>query len=205
MNKMEAKIYMELECADDGVFDVSDNYYGDGNSYIDAMRAEDRKYANMAYDFVSNFGNNVSSKTAKFHMGNTASTKVKSKLYAAGIDLKGSDGNTETVDNLITYCVQGDSPVFIFKFDMDSIDAEFEEELSTWSGEHDRVSEYKGSIGADKVWVNEPVRDFKMEFLNKANEKKYVSLEGCKLLQYDDGDGEYAVIVEKITLIDSLG
>ena len=50
----------------------------------------------------------------------------------------------------------------------------------------------------------EPVRDFKMEFLNKANEKTYVSLEDCKILQYDESDCEYAVIVGKITLIDSL-
>ena len=196
---MKAKIYVELEYLDDSIFDAPDDYYSGQNGYVDAIRAEDERNIDVADNFVRNMGNNIGSGTAKFG-GVGKFANAESRMHCADVEVMGDDGKPETVDNIITYCVRGLTPVFILKFDMTTVDADFEDDLSGWCGEHDRVN---GSENGT-TWSMEPVRDFKMEFLNKANEKTYVSLEDCKILQYDESDGEYAVIVGKITLIDSL-
>jgi len=83
------------------------------------------------------------------------------------------------------------------------MDEEFEEDYNFWVDEHESLNQYKDKLGEEKIWENEPTRTFYVEFLNKANETKYVRFENCKIIDKGDDD-EYAILAEKITLIDNI-
>ena len=200
---MKIKLYLQLENFDDGDFDVRNDYYSSDEAFFDAMDAENKKYSNVAYNAVSNLGNLVGKRTAKFNSLKTSSKNAKQNNYMAEAILYDEDNNDETVDRLITDCVSQDVVVSIIKFNREAMDEEFEEDLNFWIDEHTNINQYKDKLGEDKVWENEPVRSFKAEFINNAGETKYVLFENCKLLD-KEGDDEYSVLSEKITLIDSL-
>ena len=113
------------------------------------------------------------------------------------------NGSDETVDNLITSCVSQDVVVNIVKFNRDSMDEEFEEDYNFWVDEHNKINSYKDAIGEDKAWENEPTRTFYGEFLNNAGETKFVRFENCKIIDKGEDD-EYAILSEKITLVDKI-
>ena len=199
---MNVTLYIKLEGFNDGDFDMSNDYYKSDDEFFDAMDMENKKYSNVAYDAIGNLGNNIGKKTAKFNLS-TNSKNAKEDNYKSEALLFDENGNDETVDNLITNCVSQDVVINIIKFNRDSMDEEFEEDYNFWVDEHEKLSQYKDALGEDKIWENEPTRTLYVEFINKANETKYARFENCKILQKGDED-EYAVLAEKITLIDSL-
>lgn len=200
---MNVKLYLKLEGFDDGDFDVRNDYYKSDDEFFDAMDRENKKFSNVAYDVVSNLGNNVGNKTAKISYTSNNSKNVKENNYKSEALLFDEKGNDETVDNLISNSLSQDVVINIIKFNRDSMDEEFEEDYNFWVDEHEKLSEYKDKLGEDKIWQNEPTRTFYVEFLNKANETKYVKFENCKILDKGEID-EYAVLSEKITLIDKI-
>ncbi len=200
---MNVKLYLKLEGFDDGDFDVRNDYYKSDDEFFDAMDRENKKFSNVAYDVVSNLGNNVGNKTAKFSYASNNSKNVKENNYKSEALLFDENGNDETVDNLISNALSQDVVINIIKFNRDSMDEEFEEDYNFWVDEHEKLSEYKDKLGEDKIWQNEPTRTFYVEFLNKANETKYVRFENCKILDKGEND-EYAVLSEKITLVDKI-
>lgn len=199
---MNVTLYIKLEGFNDGDFDMRNDYYKSDDEFFDAMDRENKKYSNVAYDAIGNLGNNIGKKTAKFNLS-TNSKNAKEDNYKSEALLFDENGNDETVDNLITNCVSQDVVINIIKFNRDSMDEEFEEDYNFWIDEHEKLSQYKDVLGEDKIWENEPTRTLYVEFINKANETKYARFENCKILQKGDED-EYAVLAEKITLIDSL-
>jgi hypothetical protein len=58
-------------------------------------------------------------------------------------------------------------------------------------------------LGEDKVWENEPTRNLKVEFINNAWETKYAMYVNCKVLE-QEGNDEYAILAEKIILLDEI-
>lgn len=202
---MKITLYIKMEGYDDGDFDVNNNYYASDEEFFDAMERENKKYSNVAFDVVSNLGNNINNGTAKFgnYTKNKSSKNAKENTYRSEAVLLDEKGNDETVDNLITKCVSQDVVVNIIKFNRESMDEEFEEDYNFWVDEHRNINKYKDKLGEEKVWENEPVRTLYVEFLNKANETKYVRYENCKILDFD-GNDECAVLAEKITLIENI-
>lgn len=199
---MNVTLYIKLEGFNDGDFDMRNDYYKSDDEFFDVMDRENKKYSNVAYDAIGNLGNNIGKKTAKFNLS-TNSKNAKEDNYKSEALLFDENGNDETVDNLITNCVSQDVVINIIKFNRDSMDEEFEEDYNFWIDEHEKLSQYKDALGENKIWENEPTRTLYVEFINKANETKYARFENCKILQKGDED-EYAVLAEKITLIDSL-
>lgn len=200
---MKVTLYLKLEGFNDGDFDVRNDYYKSDDEFFDAMDRENKKYSNVAYDVVSGLGGLSGNRTAKFGGFSNATKNATENNYKSEALLYDEKGNEETVDNIITNAVSQDVVINIIKFNRDSMDEEFEEDYNFWVGDHESLSQYKDKIGEDKVWENEPTRTFYVEFTNKANETKYVRFENCKILDKGDDD-EYAVLAEKITLIDNL-
>ena len=200
---MNVKLYLQLENFNDGDFDVRNDYYASDEEFFAAAEAENKKYSNVAYDAVSNLGNLVGNRTAKFGQVKVNTKNANQYNYMAEAILFDEDKNDETVDKLITDCVSQDVVVSIIKFNRDSMDEEFEEDFNFWVDEHLNINKYKNELGEDKVWKNEPVRTFKLEFINNAGEVKHALLENCRILD-KEGDDEYSILSEKITLIDSL-
>ena len=63
---MDVKVYLLIDSYDDGDFDVSNTYYKSDEEYFAKMEREEQMYSNVAYDVVSNLGNNSKGKTASF-------------------------------------------------------------------------------------------------------------------------------------------
>ena len=199
---MKVTLYLKLEGFDDGDFDVSNNYYESDEAFFDAMDKENKKYSNVAFDAISNLGNNIKSKTAKFS-NSSIGKNAKENNYKSEALLLDESGKDETVDNLITNSLTQDVVVNIIKFNRESMDEEFEEDYNFWVDEHENLNQYKDKLGEEKIWENEPTRTFYVEFLNKANETKYVRFENCKIIDKGDND-EYAILAEKINLIENI-
>ena len=200
---MKITIYLKLEGFNDGDFDIRNDYYKSDDEFFDAMDAENKKFSNVAYDAISNLGNNINNKTAKLNFSKAQSKNAKENNYRSEALLFDENGNDETVDNIISNALSQDVVINIIKFNRDSMDEEFEEDYNFWISDHEKLSQYKDKLGEDKVWKNEPTRTFYVEFLNKANEIKYVRFENCKILEKGDED-EYAVLSEKISLIENI-
>lgn len=203
---MNITLYLKLEGFDDGDFDMRNDYYSSDDEFFDAMDRENKKYSNVAYDALSGLGNLSGNKTAKFNQTLSKSSKnVKENNYKSEALLFDENGNDETVDNLISNAVSQDVVVNIIKFNRESMDEEFEEDYNLWVEEHEKLNipKYKEALGEERVWQNEPIRTFYVEFLNKANETKYIRFDNCKILD-KGGDDEYAILAEKITLVENI-
>ena len=200
---MNVTLYLKLEYYENGDFDVSNDYYKSNEEFFDAMDRENKKYSNVAYDAISSLGKNSSNKTVKIGKLSNSTKEATENAYKSEAILYNENGNDETVDELITTCVSQDVSVNIIKFNRESMDEEFEEDYNFWVDEHNNINQYKEALGEDKVFENEPIRTFYAEFVNNAGEKKFVRLENCKILDKGDED-EYAILSEKITLIDNI-
>lgn len=202
---MNVTLYIKLEGFNDGDFDVSNDYYKSDEEFFDAMDRENKKYSNITKDALWHINNKKRNVTASFGKLSTSTKNAEENNYKSEALLLDETGKDETVDNLIANCISQDVVVNIIKFNRDNMDEEFEEDYNFWVDEHEKLNDpkYKDALGEDKIWENEPIRTFYVEFLNKANETKYVRFENCKLLEKENED-EYAILAEKITLIDSL-
>jgi len=211
---MKVTLYLKLEGFDDGDFDVNNDYYKSNQEFFDAMDRENKKYSGVTKDslwYIENKRRGIAttfespSKDSKNATYRSLSKNAKENNYKSEAILFDEKGNDETVDDLITTCVSQDVSVNIIKFNRDSMDEEFEEDYNFWIEEHENINnpKYKDALGEDKVFENEPIRTFYAEFLNNAGEKKFVRLENCKILDKGDED-EYAILSEKITLIDNI-
>ena len=209
---MNVTLYIEMENYEDGDFDISNDYYKSDEEFFDAMDRENKKYSGVTKDslwyiknkrrgIVTTFENpSKDSKNATFR---SLSKNAKENNYKSEAIILNENGEDETVDNLITNCVSQDVVVNIIKFNRDNMDEEFEEDFNFWVDEHKNINKYKDKIGEDKVFENEPTRNFKVEFKNNANETKYAMYVNCKILE-EEGNDEYAILAEKIILIDNL-
>ena len=209
---MNVTLYIEMENYEDGDFDISNDYYKSDEEFFDAMDRENKKYSGVTKDslwYIENKRRGIvttfesTSKDSKNATFRSLSKNAKENNYKSEAIILNEKGEDETVDNLITNCVSQDVVVNIIKFNRDSMDEEFEEDFNFWVDEHKNISKYKDKIGEDKVFENEPTRNFKVEFKNNANETKYAMYVNCKILE-EEGNDEYAILAEKIILIDNL-
>lgn len=200
---MNVTLYLEMENYEDGDFDISNDYYKSDEEFFDAMDRENKRYSNVAYDAVSELGNLSNRNVAKFVNQNKGGKNATTNNYKSEAIILNENGEDETVDNLIANCVSQDVVVNIIRFNRDNMDEEFEEDFNFWIDEHNNINQYKDKLGEDKVWENEPTRNFKIEFKNNANETKYAMYVNCKVLE-QEGNDEYAILAEKIILLDNL-
>lgn len=197
---MTVTFHLSLDIFDDGDFDTRQDYYKSDEEYFDTVQKEVDKYSNVAYDVVSNLGNISKGKTAGFtsHQYNQSQKEYPS-YKAENVKVIGDNGEEETVDGLITKCVGQDVVIYKLEFDATNIDAEFEEDYLNWVGDHNSLSQYVDMLGEEKVWTNEPVRTYKVEFTNDAGEQKFVEFERCKIIETSRSNVYTCVIlVEKI-------
>ena len=141
--------------------------------------------------------------SAKFGSLYKTTKNAKANNYKSEAIILDETGKDETVDNLIANCVSQDVVVNIIRFNRDKMDEEFEEDFNFWIDDHNNINQYKDQLGEDKVWENEPTRNLKVEFINNAGETKYAMYVNCKVLE-QEGNDEYAILAEKIILLDEI-
>ena len=205
---MEVTLYLPYYDYNDGAFDVNDEYYNE-NEYIDAISSEYNKNKDIVFNSMLDYNNgsrNVFTGTdgQTYKFGSKVSQNEDKVAYSSceGV-LYNEDGEKDDVDQLIEKFAKQESFVEMIEFNMDTPEEEFETELSLWTKEHSNINAYKSQQGEEWAWVNEPQRNVKIAFKNKANDDVYAVLENCKIMDIVDRN-MYIVFVEKISLIDRI-
>lgn len=205
---MEATLYLPYYDYNDGLFDVSNDYYN-SDEYARKVSDEYNKSKDVVYNSMLDMKNGSSSvfvggdgQTYKFGQKSDYSEEKVAYSSCESV-IYNSDGKEETVDEVITHFVKMEPFVCMVELDMDTSEEEFETELSMWNNEHCNINKYKASGGEEWVWGNEPKRNLKMKFLNNGNETVYAVLENCKIMDRVEYN-MFIVYVEKIRLIDNI-
>ena len=194
---MKINVHILIESFDDGDFDVSNTYYKSDEEYFSKMRAEEQMYSNVAYDVVNNLGSNSKGKTASFQLKNIYEND-NAKYFSCPAEIYDADHNEETVDNIITYCFSNDVVINTIAFNMEEMCDEFYENIRFWESDHVEINKHINELGEDKVWKNEPLRNLKIEFVNKANETKFANLINCRILEINNN--EFTILSERFEL-----
>ena len=205
---MKVTLYLPYYDYNDDVFNVNDKYYGDGE-YANAIADEFNKNKDIVYNSMLDYNNGarnafVGSDGQTYKLGQKTSQNEDKVAYASceGV-IYNEDGETDNVDLLIGHFAKQESFVEMVEFDMDTPEEEFETELSLWTKEHTSINKYKPLRGEEWAWGNEPKRNVKISFKNKANETIYAVLEDCKIMDIVDRN-MYILFVDKISLIDKI-
>ena len=206
---MNITVYLPYYEYNDNDFEVDKDYYKSNDEYFNAIRENIQSTRNDVIQGMNNYMNNGSVKAYKDEYGQTyryankereGEDKVAySKCEALIYD---SNGKEETVDNFISDYVSKEMQLYVFKFNLDTSDEEFEQELNLWTTEHNKIQKYN-ERDEDWVFENEPIRNIKIKFTNNANEEKYAELVNCKLMEKQSLN-IYVVLVEEIKLIDKI-
>lgn len=205
---MEVTLYLPYYDYNDGAFDVNNDYY-DENEYINAVSSEYNKNKDIIYNSVMDAKNGVGSllqggdgQTYKFGQKTSQSedkvaySKCNGTLYDIG-------GSKDTVDGFIEKFAAQKQFLEIVEFDLDTVEEEFETEISLWVKEHNNINSYADKLGEDWVLAKEPKRNIKLHFKNNANEDIFAVLEDCKIMDIIE-DNSFILFVERITLIDNI-
>lgn len=205
---MEVTLYLPYYDYNDGVFDVNNDYY-DEDEYINAVSSEYNKNKDIIYNSVMDAKNGVGSllqggdgQTYKFGQKTSQSedkvaySKCNGTLYDIG-------GSKDTVDGFIKKFAAQKQFLEIVEFDLDTVEEEFETEISLWVKEHNNINSYADKLGEDWVLAKEPKRNIKLHFKNNANEDIFAVLEDCKIMDIIE-DNSFILFVERITLIDNI-
>ena len=205
---MEVTLYLPYYDYNDGAFDVNDDYY-DEDEYINAVSSEYNKNKDIVYNSVMDAKNGVGSllqggdgQAYKFGQKTSQSedkvaySKCNGTLYDIG-------GSKDTVDGFIKKFAAQKQFLEIVEFDLDTVEEEFETEISLWVKEHNNINSYADKLGEDWVLAKEPKRNIKLHFKNNANEDIFAVLEDCKIMDIIE-DNSFILFVERITLIDNI-
>jgi hypothetical protein len=205
---MEVTLYLPYYDYNDGAFDVNNDYY-DEDEYINAVSSEYNKNKDIIYNSVMDAKNGVGSllqggdgQTYKFGQKTSQSedkvaySKCNGTLYDIG-------GSKDTVDGFIKKFAAQKQFLEIVEFDLDTVEEEFETEISLWVKEHNNINSYADKLGEDWVLAKEPKRNIKLHFKNNANEDIFAVLEDCKIMDIIE-DNSFILFVERITLIDNI-
>lgn len=206
---MNITVYLPYYEYNDNDFEVDKDYYKSNDEYFNAIRENIQSTRNDVIQGMNNYMNNGSVKAYKDEYGQTYRYANKerenedkvaySKCEAFIYD---SNGKEETVDNFISDYVSKEMQLYVFKFNLDTADEEFEQEVNLWTTEHNKIQKYN-ERDEDWVFENEPIRNIKIKFTNNANEEKYAELVNCKLMEKQSLN-IYVVLVEEIKLIDKI-
>lgn len=204
---MEVTIYLPYYDYNDSSFDVNDNYYSSEEDYINAVSNEYNKSKDIVYNSMAMHKKGgsligVDGNMYKFGQSHYDSDDRISYSKCESV-IFNDEGKEDDVDTIIEHFAKQESFVEMIELNLDTSEEEFESEISLWSREHNKINKYKNKLGEEWVWVNEPKRDIKLHFKNKANEDIYAVFENCKIMDKVDTN-MYIVFVEKINLIDNI-
>ena len=205
---MEVTLYLPYYDYNDGAFDVNNDYYNE-EDYINAVSSEYNKNKDIVFNSMLDAKNGSGSlvqgsdgQTYKFGQ-QTAQSEEKVTFSKCGGTLLDVDGEDETVDKFIEKFARQEQFLEIIEFNLDTVEEEFETEVSLWVKEHNNINQYADKLGEEWVLAKEPKRNIKVQFKNNANQDVYAVLEDCKIMDIVD-DNMFAIFVERITLIDNI-
>lgn len=206
---MEVTLYLPYYDYNDGAFDVSDDYYKNEGDYAKMIEQEYNKNKDIVYNSMLDAKNGSTSLVQgsdgqMYKFGQKTSQNEEKVAYSKceGV-LSSIDGSDETIDGFIEKFASQKQFLEIVNFDLDTIEEEFETEITLWVREHNSINKYGEKLGDDWVLAKEPKRNLKVHFKNKSNEDIYAVLEDCKIMDIID-NSSFILFVERITLVDKI-
>ena len=191
---MKIKLGLPYNTYDDGDFDSKSEMTDD--EFFDRLEREESMSKGIANDFV--MGRRFNTRGAASFNAAARHNEGKVRVVHAEADISGPDGEEVTVDSLVSMCVNPDVGVFRVIFNPDEMDEEFEENLNFWNEEHVSINSYIDKMGEDWVFTNEPVRNLRIDYLNKAGEEKHAEIVNCRILD-KESITNYLILFDKIT------
>lgn len=200
---------MPYESIDDGVFSISEDYYGQGEYEKAIEREHERTRGVDLYESVYNSkkaaGGVFEGSDGKMYSVNQESGQGQGKVAYSACDgmLYDDTGEEDTVDRLISMFASQSRFVEMASFDGDTMEEDFESELSLWLREHSRIASRVDEFGDEWVLAHEPRRVIGVRFTNNAGEDVYAFLEDCMVMDVADGDS-VILLVGRMTLTDKI-
>lgn len=203
---MKVKVYMPYFSYTNDDFDV-ENAYKSESDYVKAMEeaynsTKDIITETMSGSYSGNF-TGTDGNTYKFG----AKEAKKDKISFTGCEcvIYNEAGKPDSVDGLIDHFAKGDDFLETIVADLDGAPEEFLTQWGSWIGEHKRVNRAgeEGRKNGEWCWINQPVRELRIEFKNKANETVYAKLINCKIAE-STVKNMILIFTEKLDLIDKI-
>ena len=205
---MEVMLYLPYYDYNDGAFDVNNDYYNE-EDYINAVSNEYNKNKDIVFNSMLDAKNGSGSlvqgsdgQTYKFGQQTAQSEEKVAFSKCEGV-LWDIGGSKDTVDGFIDKFAKQEQFLEIVEFNLDTVEEEFETEVSLWVKEHNNINQYADKLGEEWVLAKEPKRNIKVQFKNNANQDIYAVLEDCKIMDIIE-DNSFILYVERITLIDNI-
>lgn len=212
---MKITAYLPYFGYNDSKFDAQDSTVN-GQDYADMLEKE----YNKSKSVIDSFMNGKESPTTAlksddgqiYHFGQNNALYAPKMLYSKSSTIMlDADDQEETVDTLIDHYARQE--MFISKLEfMEDMEEDFELELSLWKNEHNKLNSYKdkgskfitdrnGNKEPIDEWIlkNEPVRNIRISFLNKANVMTFAELQNCKIIDIEKNN-KIDLLVESIAL-----
>lgn len=208
---MKAEFYLPYYSAfEDGSFDVNSDFYKTNADYFNAMADSVAKTENGIMNGMMNYERGGTLNDFRGTDGQTYAFRGNQQGKADKVDYAKCDGvllnaedNTDCiVDKFIEDFVSKDVHLYTINLDLDSSDEDFEQELNLWNRDHENIQKYSETKGNDWILDNEPMRNIRMKFKNKANDIVTADLVNCKIME-KHGITAYVILVEEINLIDN--
>lgn len=206
---MEVTLYLPYYDYNDEGFDVNEDFYKDGDEYVKAVSDEYDKNKDIVFnsmmDAKNGSGSLLRSTDDKTYVFSTKTSQSEEKVVytSSKSTLYNDEGKEETVDKLITHYVDGKPFIEMIEFDDSTSEDEFISEVSLWVREHNSINKYRDFKGEEWTLRNEPLRNLRVHFINKANEDIYAVLDNCKILDIVD-EKTMIIYINKIRLIDKI-
>ena len=215
---MKVSAYLPYFDYNDSKFDIQ-NSTVNGQDYADMLEKEYNRSKGAIDSFMS--GKEIPTTALKsddgqtYHFGQNKAQNEPKMLYSkSSAIILDTDDKDETVDTLIEHFARQE--MFISKLEfMNDMEEDFEIELTLWKNEHNKLNSYKDKgyklftdRNGDRMpideWIlkNEPVRNVRIAFLNKANTMIYAELKNCKIIDIEKNN-KIDLLVESIELIDN--
>ena len=198
-------IYMPYLDYNDSAFDIEGTYSG-SEDYIKKLQEEYEKSKDVVFNTMldGNIGSYIGDNGASYKIGQVESDVNEKISYSpCTCTLYNEQGKPESVDGLIDYFAKGEFFIEMCYLDMETMEEEFDTELSVWKSEHNNINKYAEEQGGEWGWIHEPLRTLRLKFKNNANEDVCAELQDCKLVDCQEKD-KIILFITKLDLIDSI-
>lgn len=205
---MKVKFFLPYYDYNDGSFDVSNDYYSE-SEYSKLVKEEYEKNKDIVYNSMIDAKNGSgaifeASDGQSYKFGAKASQNEEKVAFSSCEGtLYNEYGDDETVDGFINKFARQEPLVEMLEFDGDTIEEEFETEMTIWVREHKSINDYKDKLGEEWVWAKEPQRNVKVQFKNNADQDVFAVLENCKIMNIVEGNS-FILFIEKITIVNNI-
>ena len=180
-----------------------DDYYRSEEDYINALRTEESSNGALIFNTMANGGIYGSTYYGAFNNNVRNYDEIPEIITyskASCVLMSANGGSPETVDTMIDKFASQNEFLVTVNFDMQSMDAEFEEELREWNSETISILKTGQKMGNEWVETNIPRRNLRLSFLNKSQKLVQFTLDSCEI-ERKLSKNSYLIYVKRMLIL----